>query len=108
MRDLFLAYVEEGNQLASEARFYHTVTANCTIIVYNMIRRIVDGLPLDHRLLLSARLPSYVKDVGGLQDRPLEELKERGDFTERARNIDEQEEFSEVIRRGVPGWQEKF
>ncbi|WP_231701546.1 Lnb N-terminal periplasmic domain-containing protein [Halopseudomonas xinjiangensis] len=108
MRDLFMAYVNEANQLASEARFYHTVTANCTIIVYNMMRRIVDGLPLDHRLLLSARLPSYVKDVGGLQDSPLEELKERGRFSERARNIDQAEEFSEVIRRGVPGWEGKL
>lgn len=105
MRDLFMAYVDEANELAGEARFYHTVTANCTIIVYNMMRRIVDGLPLDHRLLLSARLPEYVKDVGGLQDEPLDELKERGNFTERARAIEEGEDFSRVIRRNVPGWE---
>lgn len=105
MRDLFLAYVCEANQLAGEARFYHTVTANCTIIVYNMMRRIVAGLPLDHRLFLSARLPSYVKDVGGLVDEPFEVLTEQGDFTERARRMKPEEDFSEVIRRGVPGWQ---
>ncbi|UAW99836.1 DUF4105 domain-containing protein [Halopseudomonas nanhaiensis] len=104
MRDLFMAYVDEANELAGEARFYHTVTANCTIIVYNMMRRIVDGLPLDHRLLLSARLPEYVKDVGGLEDEPLQELRARGDFTERARAIEDGEDFSQVIRRGVPGW----
>lgn len=105
MRDLFVAYVEEGNQLADAARFYHTLTANCTIIVYNMMRRIVDGLPLDYRLLLSARLPEYVKDVGGLQDRPMAELKARGNFTDRARGVEQGSDFSRVIRRGVPGWE---
>lgn len=104
MRDLFLAYVAEANQLAGQARFYHTVTANCTIIVYNMMRRIVDGLPLDHRLFLSARLPSYVKDVGGLVDQPFDALKARGDLTERARQIEPDDDFSVVIRHGVPGW----
>jgi hypothetical protein len=108
MRDLFMAYVDEANELAGEARFYHTVTANCTIIVYNMMRRIVNGLPLDHRLLLSARLPEYVKDVGGLQEQPLEELRERGNFTERARAIEEGEDFSRVIRRNVPGWEDQL
>lgn len=106
MRDLFVAYVEEANQLAGEARFYHTVTANCTIIVYNMMEQIVDGLPMDARLLLSAYLPSYIKEVGGLVDRPLEELKARGNFTERARQAGDAENFSQIIRQGVPGWEE--
>ncbi|MEH6389227.1 MULTISPECIES: DUF4105 domain-containing protein [Pseudomonas] len=105
MRDLFVAYVEEANRLAAQPRFYHTVTANCTIIVYNMMEQIVDGLPIDVRLLLSAYLPSYVKDVGGLVDRPLEALKDRGNFTERARQAEDDEDFSQVIRRGVPGWE---
>ncbi|QJD58366.1 DUF4105 domain-containing protein [Pseudomonas sp. gcc21] len=105
MRDLFVAYVEEANRLSAQPRFYHTVTANCTIIVYNMMEQIVDGLPMDARLLLSAYLPSYVKDVGGLADEPLETLRARGDFTERARRAGDDENFSRIIRRGVPGWE---
>ena len=105
MRDLFVAYVEEANRLAAQPRFYHTVTANCTIIVYNMMEQIVDGLPMDARLLLSAYLPSYIKDVGGLVDEPLEELKARGNFTGRARQTDDDADFSRAIRRGVPGWE---
>ena len=105
MRALFAAYVEEANQLAVEPRFYHTVTANCTIIVYKMMEQIVDGLPMDARLLLSAYLPSYIQNVGGLVDAPLEVLKARGNFTQRAREAGDDPDFSRVIRRGVPGWE---
>jgi hypothetical protein len=104
MRSLFLAYVDEANALRREPQFYNTLTANCTTIVYHMMKRIIYGLPLDYRLLLSGYLPSYVYEVGGLIDSvPLEELKERGRITERARAADRDPEFSTAIRRGVPG-----
>lgn len=105
MRELFIAYVQEGNKLQAEPRYYHTVTANCTIIVYNMMDRIIDGLPMDVRLLLSAYLPSYIENEGGLVDRPLEELKERGHFNERAQKAGDTDSFSQQIRRNVPGWE---
>jgi hypothetical protein len=105
MRRLFLAYVEEGNSLASRPRYYHTITANCTIIVYNMMDEIIDGLPMDVRLFLSSHLPSYVKEHGGLVDRPLEQLQELGRFTDRARAADQSGDFSLRIRQGVPGWE---
>lgn len=105
MGELFIAYVEEGNKLQAEPRYYHTVTANCTIIVYNMMDRIIDGLPMDVRLLLSAYLPSYIEKEGGLVDQPLEDLKERGHFTERAKAAGDVADFSELIRLGVPGWE---
>jgi len=105
MRRLFIAYVEEGNRLAKDPRHYHTITANCTIIVYNMMDEIIKGLPLDARLFLSSHLPSYVKQHGGLVDRPLGELQELGRFTERARDADQAEDFSWQIRQGVPGWE---
>ena len=105
MRALFVAYVDEANQLAAEPRFYHTVTANCTIIVYKMMEQIVDGLPMDARLLLSAYLPSYIQHVGGLVDAPLDVLKDRGHFTERAKKAGDDPDFSRIIRRGVPGWE---
>ncbi|WP_304640209.1 Lnb N-terminal periplasmic domain-containing protein [Pseudomonas sp.] len=104
MRRLFIAYVEEANRLAREPRHYHTITANCTIIVYNMMAEIIKGLPMDVRLFLSSHLPSYIKEHGGLVDRPLEELQQLGRFTERAREADQAEDFSWRIRQGVPGW----
>jgi len=103
---LFRAFVEEANSLAQCPRFYHTISANCTTEVFHMMRRIIPGLPLDYRLLLSGYLPDYVQKVGGLQPGfSAEELRRRGRFTERALAADQAEDFSRQIRCGVPGWE---
>ena len=68
-RALFLAYVDEANTLAATPRFYHTLTANCTTIVFGMMQRIIGDLPWDYRLLASGYLPNYVYDLGGLDTR---------------------------------------
>ena len=79
MRELFLSYLRTANALADTPRFYHTVTANCTTLVYRMVRAIVPGLPLDYRILLSGYLPEYLYDQGGLDTSlPLQTLRERG------------------------------
>jgi hypothetical protein len=76
---------------------------NCTTLVYQMMKRIVGRLPLDYRLLFSGYLPEYVYRVGGLDRRySLEELRERGRITERAKKSDRNESFSADIRRGIP------
>jgi Domain of unknown function (DUF4105) len=104
MRSLFLAYVQEANSLVQTPRYYNTVTANCTTLVYHMMKRIMGHLPLSYRLLLTGYLPGYVYAVGGLDRRyPLDELRARGRITERARRSDRSATFSADIRRGVPG-----
>lgn len=105
MRSLFLAYVDEANRLARQPRFYQTVTANCTTLVFTMMQSIVDGLPLDYRLLLSGYLPSYVEKMGGLEPGyTLGELRESGRITQRAKQSGRSDDFSAVIRQDVPGW----
>ncbi|WP_242671841.1 DUF4105 domain-containing protein [Stutzerimonas kirkiae] len=106
MRSLFLSYVEQANELVRKPRFYHTVTANCTTLVFGMMQHIVGGLPLDYRLLLSGYLPEYVHSLDGFTPGfGLEQLRERGRFTDRALASDASEDFSRAIRRGVPGWE---
>jgi len=105
-RELLLALVERANRLEREPRFYHTITANCTTLVYALMRRIIQGLPLDHRLLLSGLLPGYVFDHGGLVPGvSLGELKRCGDITRRAVAAHDDPDFSRRIREGVPGWE---
>ncbi|MBE0488575.1 MAG: DUF4105 domain-containing protein [Halomonas sp.] len=105
-RDLLLALVEEANCLEATPRFYHTITANCTTLVFGMMRRIIERLPMDHRLLLTGLLPSYVHDHGGLVEGvSLGELKRLGDITERARQAHDAADFSRCIRKDVPGWE---
>jgi hypothetical protein len=103
IRSLFLAYVSQANDVARKPRFYNTITANCTTIIYHMAKRIVGHLPLDYRLLLSGYLPGYVYKVGGLDTRySLEELRALGRVTERAKESDRRPTFSADIRAGIP------
>jgi len=103
IRSLFLAYVSQANDVARKPRFYNTITANCTTIIYHMAKRIVGHLPLDYRLLLSGYLPGYVYKVGGLDTRhSLEELRALGRITERAKESDRRPTFSADIRAGIP------
>lgn len=103
--ELLLALVEQANRLERTPRFYHTVTANCSTLVYALIRRIVEELPLDHRLLLTGLLPGYVHDQGGLvPGKSLNELRRCGDITERALAAHDDHDFSRRIRADVPGW----
>lgn len=105
-QELFRSFVVQANALAEEPRFYHTITGNCTTIVFSMMKQIVDGLPLDYRLLLTGYLPEYVYEVGGLKPGvSLEELQRLGRITQRARDADDDPAFSVRIREGVPGWE---
>ena len=104
-RELLRSFVVQANRLAEHPRFYHTVTGNCTTIVYSMMKKIVEGLPLDHRLLLTGYLPAYVHEVGGMMPGlSLEEAQRRGHITQRARDAGDDPQFSALIRQGVPGW----
>lgn len=99
MRNLFLAYLQEANELATKPAFYNTVTSNCVTIVYDMAKRIDPGLPHDYRLLLTAYLPSYLYQVGALDTRyPLAVLTQQGDITARARATAPGDDFSRAIR----------
>jgi len=113
-RALFLAYIEEANTLAATPRFYHTLTANCTTIVFGMMQRIIGDLPWDYRLLASGYLPNYVYDLGGLDTRYDFATLERMGYVSRRVNAalsdaaaaDAKEasgvEFSRAIRVGIP------
>ena len=103
IRSLFLAYLGEANSLVNNPRFYHTLTGNCTILIYKMLRRIVGRLPLSYRLWLSGYMPEYVYSVGGLDMRySLEELRRLGYISERGLGAGTSPTFSADIRRGIP------
>jgi hypothetical protein len=44
-QQLLHEYVDEANDLARKARFYNTLTANCTNLVFDMVRVIRPGMP---------------------------------------------------------------
>lgn len=106
-RALFLAYLDQADALRQAPAFYNTLTSNCTTLVFDMVKRIIPGLPSDYRLLLSGYLPDYLYDLGALDtSRPLAELKSRGYINLRAQAADNgghaAPDFSAMIRDGVP------
>lgn len=104
MRSLFLAYLAEAESLRRRPRWYNTATANCTTVVYEMMRHIVGHLPLDYRLLLSGYLPEYLHDVGGLTPGySVAQLRVAGRIAARALAADADPAFSQRIRAGIPG-----
>jgi len=104
MRSLFMAYVDEANGLVETPRFYNTITANCTTIVFAMVSRIVPGLPIDYRLLFSGYLPAYIVGVNGFAPGfTLEQLRAGGAISAGAQAADTAPDFSRRIREGVPG-----
>ena len=104
MRSLFLAYVDQAHALTAQPRFYDTLTANCTTIVFEMVQRIVGGLPLDARLLASGYLPEYLRIIDGLKAKDvMATLRAAGRIAQRAQAADQDPAFSQAIRRGIPG-----
>lgn len=103
MQALFLSYVEQGQQLQTTPRFYNTLTANCTTIVYDMVSRIVDGIPWDWRVLASGYLAEYVYGLNALAPgHSFQELKQLGYINPRALSQQEEQDFSALIRQDLP------
>ena len=112
MRELFMAYAGQADALIEQPRYYHTLTGNCTTIVWQLARSIGARLPLDWRMLASGFLPGYLHDSGVLAPgRDVKQLEREGEITQRAKawaapaggsDQDASVDFSQAIRRGMP------
>lgn len=112
MQGLFQSYAQQAAQLHLHPRWYHTLTANCTTIVWDMAQQLVGGLPVDWRLLASGYLPSYLAEIGALTPGyTLAQLEAASDITAQAQHwlpassMDDtaaRRDFSRAIRQGLP------
>ncbi|GGH60431.1 DUF4105 domain-containing protein [Frigidibacter albus] len=96
---LFRSYINLGNQLAENPRFYQTVTNNCTTIIWRLARTVDDRLPLDWRVLLSGYVPGYLHDLGLLEG-PLEQVLQAARIAPQPDVL--RDDFSGKIRRLQP------
>ncbi|MDX1400551.1 MAG: DUF4105 domain-containing protein [Kiloniellales bacterium] len=104
IRRLFLEYLGEINQLHEQPEFYNTATANCTTNIVMHVRAFQQPIPVSWKILMSGYFPELIYERGSLdQSLPFSELQGRSLINERARDIDEAEEFSGLIRKGLPG-----
>ena len=75
-RALFLNYLNAGNALDREPRFYQTVTTNCITVIYKLAKLVQPGIPADWRILVSGYLPDYLYDHHLIRtDLPLAEVR---------------------------------
>jgi hypothetical protein len=102
-RVLLREYAEEANNLARTPRFYNTLTANCTNLVFDMVRVIHPGAPMDARVLFTGYLPNYAYDLGATDtSMSFEKLRELSKINDKAAQADADPNFSARIREGVP------
>jgi len=106
---LFIEYLHKADELRAEAKWYNTLTSNCTTLVFDMIQAInPQTLPKDYRLLASGYLPNYLYDLKALnQNYSMKEWYQLAQINTRAKKYEQQdnqssEYFSKVIRFGLP------
>ncbi|HRK41689.1 MAG TPA: DUF4105 domain-containing protein [Gemmobacter sp.] len=96
LRKIFLSYLALGNRLAGQARFYNTLTANCTTIVWQLVRVGAPEFGWHRSVLLSGLLPDWLHRVGLIEDPA-----KRGHgvrITPLAQSAPEGADYSQVIR----------
>jgi hypothetical protein len=102
-RLLLREYLVEANELAAAPRFYNTLTSNCTTLVFDMVRVIHPGLPLDPRVILAGYLPNYAYAVGATDtSMPFEKLRQLSRIHDKALRADADADFSARIREWIP------
>jgi hypothetical protein len=76
-KELFLAFLEQGNDLVQRPKWYNTVTTNCTTVPFEIVRTIAPRLRYDWRLLLSGHLPGFLRTLGVLHPGKMTDLDAR-------------------------------
>ena len=102
-RDLLLDYAREINALAEQPRWYNALTHNCTTSIWHHTKAVGSGPALDWRLIVNGFLVDLAYERGTVNtDIPLEALRGESDITARARSAGDRDDFSKVIREGLP------
>ncbi len=100
-KELFLSYVRMGHEISTKPKFYNTITANCTTIIFEMIKAIMPGkIPMDPRIILSGYLPEYLHKIGGLyKNTAVKDMRARARITDKALQAGHVKDFSYLIRK---------
>lgn len=103
VRGLLNEYVQMTNEVSARPRWYNSLTANCTTVIFGMARRLDPRIRLDWRILLPGRLPSYLRDHEFVSRAvPLPDLVAAARIGPRAAAPPPDSGFSHRIREGVP------
>lgn len=97
---LFLGYIERANHLAQHPAWYHTISANCTTVVFDLVRQFRKNLRLDKRIILSGLLPELFAERGVIDfPKPYGDYRKRAAITAKAQGAKSGADFSKAIRK---------
>lgn len=106
-RKLFLDYLRRADELREHAEWYNALTDNCTMAIRTQ-RDAADRAPWNWRMLLNGHLDELLYERGAIvTNLPFAELKKLSLINARAKAADQAADFSQQIRKGLPGFAEK-
>lgn len=102
-RELLEEFVQNATSLAHQPEFFHSLTSNCTTVVFHKMREMGMDMPWDWRVILNGHFPEYLYDQGLLDDRhTVSQLRELGRINGRVKDSGLGDRFSAAARKGVP------
>jgi hypothetical protein len=103
IRRIFLDYIQTMNDMYKQARYYNTLTTNCTTGILMHTRMNPESPPMSWKVLLSGYVPDYLYELGRIDtSRPFPELERLSRVNDRAHAADKDPLFSQLIRAGLP------
>jgi hypothetical protein len=105
-RKLFLDYLRRANELHERAEWYNALTDNCTTAIRTQ-RDVADRAPWDWRMLLNGHLDELLYERGTIVNNlPFAKLKKMSNINSKAKAADKSADFSQQIRKELPGFDE--
>lgn len=103
LQALFLQYLNTGQALHDQPKWYNTLFSNCTTVIYQLIETIApNALPKDYRILMAGQLPSYLHENHLLDNRhTLSEWQQLAYINHKTQSVNigtPSKEFSRLIR----------
>lgn len=109
-RAIFLEYIKRVNELHEHPEWYNALTSNCTTNIYEEVAAVDDSRQKPWTLHL--RLPLNGKDDEKAYERgalagnlPFPEMQRRALINPAAQGADQSTDFSNLIRKGRPGFE---
>ena len=107
IRRIFLDYLRTVNEFRTVPHWYNALAANCTTDIWKHIAPYYPGARFDWRILASGYADEMAYDLGVTdQSLPFPELRRRSRVNGSAVAAGRDRDFSMLIRRGLPGFEQ--
>jgi hypothetical protein len=97
---LFLGYIKRANKLAKNPAWYHTISANCTTVIFDLVRQFRKEVKLDKRILLSGLLPELFAEREMIDHpKPYGDYRAKAAITAKGQKASGKANYSAAIRK---------